>query len=88
MAFTPFANFLILSFSNLLIFPQKPNQPLPISQGAALILFKFCLISEAQPHPFNPSTHTISSFPHSLISSFPYFLIPLFCTKHIVKNCK
>jgi len=36
-----------------------------ISQGAALILFKFCLISEAQPH--SSSSHPIFSFPNLLI---------------------
>jgi len=44
-------------------------------QGAALILFKFCLISEAQPHSPNTTSHPIYQFSHSLISSFPHFLI-------------
>ena len=38
-----------------------------ILQGVALILFKFCLISEAQPHSFNTTSHPISSFSHFLI---------------------
>ena len=36
-----------------------------ISQGAALILFKICLISEAQPHSSNTTSHPIFSFPNS-----------------------
>ena len=42
-------------------------------QGVALILFKFCLISEAQPHSSNTTSHPIFSFPHSLIFSFSNF---------------
>ena len=44
-------------------------------QGAALILFKFCLISEAQPHSSNSTSHPIYQFTHFLISSFSHFLI-------------
>ncbi|EKY07411.1 hypothetical protein HMPREF9078_01216 [Capnocytophaga sp. oral taxon 380 str. F0488] len=47
-------------------------------QGVALILFKFCLISEAQPHSPNTTSHPIYQFPHSLIFSFPHSLIPSF----------
>ena len=43
-----------------------------ISQGAALILFKFCLISEAQPH--SSSSHPIFSFPNLLIFFLPVWL--------------
>ncbi|EKY09860.1 hypothetical protein HMPREF9078_00295 [Capnocytophaga sp. oral taxon 380 str. F0488] len=43
-----------------------------ISQCAALILFKICLISEAQPH--SSSSHPISSFPNLLIFFLPVWL--------------
>nr|DAI34741.1 MAG TPA: hypothetical protein [Bacteriophage sp.] len=33
-----------------------------------MILFKFCLISEAQPHSSNTTSHPIYQFSHSLIS--------------------
>ena len=39
-------------------------------QGAALILFKICLISEAQPHSSNSTSHPIYQFSHFLIPSF------------------
>ncbi|EKY07415.1 hypothetical protein HMPREF9078_01220 [Capnocytophaga sp. oral taxon 380 str. F0488] len=38
-------------------------------------MFKFCLISEAQPHSLNITSHPIYQFPHFLILSFPNFLI-------------
>ena len=44
--------------------------PKVTSQGVALILFKFCLISEAQPHSSNETSHPFS---HSLIFSFSNF---------------
>jgi|GEM_PF-3609145 len=47
-------------------------------QGVALILFKICLISEAQPHSPNTTSHPIYQFSHFLILSFPNFLIPSF----------
>ena len=69
-------------------------------QGAALILFKFCLISEAQPHFSNTTSHPIYqfshslilsfsnslilSFPHFLISSFPHFPLIAFASQFLV----
>nr|DAG01924.1 MAG TPA: hypothetical protein [Siphoviridae sp. ctYaH2] len=46
-----------------------------------MILFKICLISEAQPHSYNSNSRLISSFPHFLIPKFSHFLIiPYLCT--------
>ena len=53
-------------------------------QGAALILFKFCLISEAQPHSPNTTSHPIYQFPHFLILSFPHFPPIAFASQFLV----
>ena len=55
---------------------EQTNNPSAGLQGVALILFKFCLISEAQPHSSSTTSHPIFSFPHFLISSFPHFPRP------------
>ena len=52
---------------------------LPISQGVALILFKICLISEAQPHSSNSTSHLIPSFSNFLISTCPSCYDLLIC---------
>ena len=38
---------------------EQTNNPSAGLQGVALILFKFCLISEAQPHSSNTTSHPI-----------------------------
>ena len=53
-------------------------------QGVALILFKFCLISKAQPHSPNTTSHPIYQFPHSLISSFPHFPLIAFASQFLL----
>ena len=55
--------------------------PKVTSQGVALILFKFCLISEAQPHSSNLTSYPLrwcelvarTPFSNSLILSFSNF---------------